>query len=196
MASDFIRILISIFLIIFILSAIIYTLQVIGEWKMFKKAGKPGWPALIPIYNDYILCKITGVNPWWILIVIAIGPACNIIPGVGSLLSLVISIYFCIILNVSIARSFGKEDGWAVGLILLKPFFMFALGIGNSEYQGEKPMNDVIFETLGINNNKTQTKEANIQTEPVNAQLGKICPSCGIQVGEESKFCPNCGKEL
>ena len=42
---------------------------IIVKWKLFVKGNQPGWAALIPIYSDYILCKMVGVNPWWILIV-------------------------------------------------------------------------------------------------------------------------------
>ena len=61
-------------------------LQIIGTWKILTKANKPGWGALIPFYNQYLLCKITGVNPWWIVIVICSG-FLSFIPVIGGLLS-------------------------------------------------------------------------------------------------------------
>ena len=108
-------------------------LQIIGTWKILTKANKPGWGALIPFYNQYLLCKITGVNPWWIVIVICSG-FLSFIPVIGGLLSFAASIYFAILLNVSLARSFGKEDSYAVGLILLAPIFYFILGTKDTKY--------------------------------------------------------------
>lgn len=176
------------------ITSIIYMIQVIGEWKLFRKANKPGWSALIPIYNDYIFCTITGVNPLWILITMMIG----FIPGIGTVLSVLASIYYSILLNVSIARSFGKKDEWAIGLFFLKPFFMFALGM-DSEYQGARPMDDIVFKTLGISNNTKQdnttqqTTQSN-QTNNGNTQL--FCSNCGTKVTGDSRYCTNCGAKL
>ena len=114
--------------IILVFALVIYVLQVIGMWKVFKKSGEEGWKAIIPIYNQYTMCKITGVNPWWVLIVVvasgltgALGE--SDLASVVSLLSSIISIYFSVLLYVSLARAFGKSDGFAVGLILLNPIF-------------------------------------------------------------------------
>lgn len=55
-------------LVISIIGFIIYVISKIAYWKIFSKAGKEGWRALIPIYNQYVLCQIVGVSPWWMLI--------------------------------------------------------------------------------------------------------------------------------
>lgn len=106
--------------VIVLIALVIYIIGVIGQWKVLKKAGQPGWGALIPIYNVYMLCKISGVNPWWVLIVV-LSPILSIVPVIGSILSMAISIYFSILLYVSLAHSFGKDTGWVVGLYLLNP---------------------------------------------------------------------------
>lgn len=131
--------------VIVLISLVVAIFQIIGQWKMFKKADQPGWAAIIPIYNTYILCKVTGVNPWWIVITMVGSMVGSLIPGIGSLISFAITIYFVILLAVSTANSYGKENSWAIGLILLEPFFMFALGVGQSKYEGPKPMNDVVL---------------------------------------------------
>lgn len=193
-AGGIMAILLAFIGIIVLLCLIFVILQTIGKWKIFTKAGQPGWPALIPFYNDYIMCTITGVSPWWLLIVFIIAPACNIIPILGSLLSLAIVIYYSILLNVSLARSYGKEDAWAIGFILLQPFFLFALGIGKSKYQGAKPMNDIVLEKLGIlKKEDTQNNTTGNMNEQSKQQF---CPYCGTQVLGDSKYCINCGKEL
>ncbi len=162
----------------------IAVLKIIGYWKILVKGGKPGWGALIPFYNQYLLCDMVGVSPWWILIVLCAG-LLTFIPVIGSLLSLAATIYFSILLNVSLARSFGKEDSYAVGLILLQPIFYLILGCGDNEYQGKKPMDDVVLNAINKTNNSTVSNEDS-----------KFCTSCGSKMNKKSKFCPSCGKEV
>ena len=181
------------FLGVFILIAVaLAVLQIIGTWKILTKAKQTGWGSLIPFYNQYLLCKITGVNPWWILIVV-LSPILNVIPIIGSIASMAVSIYFLILLNVSLARSFGKEDSFAVGLILLAPIFYFILGIKDDNYLGEKPMNDIVFKKVSgsINNSNQQTSNNFATGEDV-----KFCSKCGAKVDADTKFCPSCGTEM
>lgn len=80
----------SFFAIILGIILITYILSVVGLWKMFQKAGKPGWPSLIPIYNTYILCEITGVSPWWLVISFGAGFITAFIPFLGFLVLLLV----------------------------------------------------------------------------------------------------------
>lgn len=172
--------------IIVLICLAIAILGIIGQWKILEKGGKPGWGALIPFYNTYLLCDMVGVTPWWILIVLG-GSLIAFIPVIGSLLSLAVSIYFMVILNVSLARAFGKEDSYAIGLILLQPFFYFALGTGkNNEYKGKNPMEDKVWDTLSSKANSSSNADGN----------SKFCTSCGAKMDKKSSFCPSCGKEV
>ena len=186
----------------FVIVLILMILNVIGQWKMFKKANEEGWKALIPIYNTYTLCKIVGVNPWWILIVF-VAALFSSVPIIG-LVSPAASIYFTVMIVGSTAKSYGKETGWAVGLALLGPIFTFALGVGKSEYQGVKPINDPIMEK--INGTKTNTENVNPTTaNPVqtptesvanSTTAAKFCAGCGAKLDENTKFCPSCGRQV
>lgn len=98
----------------------IVVLVVAGMWKVFAKAGQPGWAAIIPIYNMYVLCKIAGRPGWWIILFF--------IPFVNFIVLAVVSI--------DIAKSFGKGALYGVGLWLLGIIFYPMLGFGSSEYQG------------------------------------------------------------
>jgi len=91
-----------------------------GMWKMFVKAGQPGWACLIPFYNIYILLKIVGRPGWWLILMII--PIVSLIVG--------------IIVAIDLAKAFGKGGGFAVGLILLGFIFIPILGFGDAEYQG------------------------------------------------------------
>lgn len=173
---------------IVLIAIAVLVLKIIGEWKILVKGGKPGWGALIPFYNQYLLCDMVGISPWWILIVFVCG-CLSFIPVIGSLLSLAASIYFAIILNVSIARSFGKEDSYAVGLILLQPIFYLILGCGEAKYEGKKPMDDVIMNSITKNAQSSSTSTAKSSDT-------KFCTACGNKMDKDTKFCPACGKEV
>lgn len=186
-------IVVFIFFIIFIFSLAIFLLQTIGTWKMLVKAGKPGWGALIPIYREYLLCELSGVNTKWILLIF-IGVLLNIIPILGSLVYSFLVIYFSILLYVSVARSFGISDVFAVGLILVNPIFIVILGCGSFQYLGKRPMNDFIFK-----NDNQEVYEQNSSTnnqESINNDNLKYCPSCGSKIMSNSSFCTNCGNKV
>jgi hypothetical protein len=95
-------------------------LMIAACWKIFTKAGQPGWAAIIPIYNWYILCKIVGRPGWWVILLLI--PFVNFIVG--------------IILCIDLAKSFGKGVGFGIGLILLGVIFFPILGFGSAQYQG------------------------------------------------------------
>jgi Family of unknown function (DUF5684) len=95
-------------------------LMIAACWKIFTKAGQPGWASIIPIYNWYILCKIVGRPGWWVILLLI--PFINFIIG--------------IILCIDLAKSFGKGVGFGIGLILLGVIFFPILGFGGAQYQG------------------------------------------------------------
>ncbi len=95
-------------------------LFVFGTWKMFEKAGEPGWAALIPFYNVYVLFKI-GWGTGWLFLVL-------LIPFVGFV--------FYIILSIKLARAFGMGIGFGIGLILLPSIFYTILGLSDAKYYG------------------------------------------------------------
>jgi hypothetical protein len=103
---------------IFIIFIIAFYLYV--YWRIFEKAGKHGWAALIPIYNTIILLEIVGKPWWWILLFL--------IPGVN----LILGIWMTNLLSLS----FGKQVGFTLGLIFLSFIFYPILAFSNAEYIG------------------------------------------------------------
>lgn len=103
---------------------VVYVLVVIAMWKVFTKAGKPGWASLIPVYNMVVMYQIVGLNPWLLLL--------YLIPFVNWIAALVLSI----MLNVKLAKVYGKSTGFAIGLIFLNPIFLLILGFGDAKYIG------------------------------------------------------------
>ena len=94
----------------------------LATWKIFTKAGQPGWAFIIPIYNYLILLKIIE-RPWW-----------------WMLLSFVPLLNFIIAFKITcgVARAFGKSTGFGIGLIFLTPIFLPILAFGDATYKMEK----------------------------------------------------------
>lgn len=89
-------------------------------WRIFEKAGKPGWAAIIPIYNVIVLLEIVGRPVWWVLLLFI--PVVNIV--IGFLLAL------------DLSRSFGHDLAFALGLFFLGFIFYPILAFGGDTYRG------------------------------------------------------------
>jgi hypothetical protein len=96
-------------------------LMIAAMWKVFVKAGEPGWAAIVPIYNYVVLDRIAGRPTWWILLWLLIAP----IPY--------------IVVSFDIAKRFGKGAGFGIGLILLPFIFYPMLAWGDNRYQAAVP---------------------------------------------------------
>ena len=99
---------------------IIVVVTIIGQWKVYTKAGKPGWACIIPIYNLIVLLEIVGKPIWWIFLFLI--PCVNII--------------FIIWTYNLLSKSFGQSEGFTVGLVLFNAIFICILGFGNYKYLG------------------------------------------------------------
>lgn len=96
-------------------------IAIIGMWRMFTKAGQPGWGSLIPIYNIYLLLKIAGRPGWWLLLLL--------IP--------IVDIVVWLIVSMDIAKSFGKSAAYGIILLfLLSGLGFLILGLGDAQYKG------------------------------------------------------------
>ncbi len=125
-----------------------YALIIIAGWKIFKKAGEPGWKSLIPIYNVYILYKIAGIKKWfWIMIAVACcigfingiisataGPdgntAISVISAFSTIFGLGVNAYY----SLKMSKAFKHGIAFAIGLFIFEPIFMLILGFGASKY--------------------------------------------------------------
>jgi hypothetical protein len=100
---------------------VVFIILIAAAWRVFQKAGKPGWAVLIPFYNVIVLLEIVG-KPWWWLLLIIFVPMGNFIWGIWTM-------------NL-LSKSFGKNEGFTAGLIFLPFIFYPILGFGNAEYRG------------------------------------------------------------
>ena len=111
---------------LFIGIGIIFYLGVIGliiasMWKIYEKAGEEGWKSIIPIYNLITLMKIVGKPAWWVVLICLV-PVANII--------------FLVWTYNMLSKSFGKDEGFTIGMILLGIVFFPILAFGDAVYQG------------------------------------------------------------
>ncbi|MBP7809818.1 MAG: hypothetical protein KA163_11035 [Bacteroidia bacterium] len=107
------------FIIMILLWLAIIAFVIISHWKIFAKAGQPGWACLIPIYNFLIILKIVNKPWWWIFLMLI--PIANIV--------------FMIIIIHRLSLSFGKSGGFTVGLIFLNIVFYGILAFDSSVYK-------------------------------------------------------------
>lgn len=97
---------------------ILGVVMIIANWKIYTKAGKPGWASIVPVYNYVVLFQIAKMSPWLILLLLV--PIANVV--------------VLIMLYVNLAKAFGKSSGFAVGLIFLNLIFTLILAFDDSKY--------------------------------------------------------------
>lgn len=110
---------------VFLLSLLIAVFILVAMWRVFAKAGQPGWGCLIPFYNVYLMLKIAGKPGWWLIFFF--------IP--------IVNIVVQIVMTIGIAKNFGRGGWFAAGLIFLPIIFFPILAFGESVYTApEQPV--------------------------------------------------------
>ena len=105
-------------LLFFVVALVVGLVSIAGMWKTFTKAGQPGWAAIVPIYNVYVLvAEIADRDILWVLLSIFI-PFAVIIP------------------MIDVAEAFGKGAGYGIGLAFLGFIFFPLLGFSDARYRG------------------------------------------------------------
>ena len=98
----------------------VMVLVIAGMWKVFVKAGKPGWACLVPIYNIIVLLEISAKPLWWIILLF--------VP--------LVQFVVLILVAIALAEKFGKGAGFGLGMAFLPMVFYPLLGFGDAQYQG------------------------------------------------------------
>ena len=99
---------------------LVLVLELAAAWRLFTKAGRPGWAVIVPVYGTYVLVKIAGRSGWWVLLLLV---------PVVNLVAMAIVVY-------DLARSFGRGGGFAIGLFFLSFVFVPVLAFGPATYLG------------------------------------------------------------
>ncbi len=155
-----------------IVSLVLGVLMIVAIWMIFKKAGKPGWAAIVPFYNQYVQFEITWGNGWRFLMLLI--PFYNIVLAIQT--------------QIKLAKAFGKGGGFAVGLIFLPYVFYPILAFDGSAYQGVPGFGRrVQQEGYAPSSGDYRQPEPEFQVT--------FCPNCGAKV-DGGKFCENCGRPL
>lgn len=162
------------YIFMWIIAMAVAVVEIIGMWKVFKKAGKGGWEAIVPIYNIWTLFEISGYPGAYVLF--------GLIPCAGPIILLV----FEILAAISLSKKFNKSGGFAALLILVPVVGYCILGFGNDEYD----------ESQGEHKNSKATETVTVEEKKTTSTDGKFCGNCGNKVAKNAKHCSNCGKEL
>ncbi len=132
---------------VILIAAVWYLLQVIAYWKIFKKAGKPGWHSIIPILNTWDEFDLSWSRTIaWVFIALMVATgllsgtaraenASTFVKVIFGALGCVSTI-LAIVGQYKLAKAFGKGIGFFIGLLLLNPIFKMILGFGDARYQG------------------------------------------------------------
>ena len=196
-----------------ILYLLVMAAGIVALWKIFTKAGEPGWAALIPLYNAYVLFKITWGN------------------GVKFLLMLIPIYNIVVIIQTmsKLAKAFGKSGGFVLGLIFLSPVFMLMLAFGDAQYvgipgmagsaaygqyyqspnyyqpqqsyqqQGYQPQQQGYAPQQSYQPQQGYQPQQSAyaqQPEQTQARRPAFCQNCGQPVDAGAAFCQNCGNRI
>lgn len=169
---------------VWILCLAVCIFTIVCNWKVFKKAGKNGWEAIIPIYNFIVLLEITKL-PMWYLILLFI-PFANFIA--------------LILIYIELAKKFGQSTLFGIGLAFFTPIFMAILAFNkNYVYKVEPTLGQNTTVTYANENPQpVQSFEQPVRQPVSNPQpvQSSNCSNCGAPVNANDKFCMHCGKQL
>ena len=160
----------------------------IGTVKLFQKAGKPGWAAIVPFYNTYVLVEIAGLNWWYFLIAIS-GSICSIlgIKGLGTITWLAsAAVNFFVFYNLG--KKF-KKDPVTYGILgaLFSGIIAAVLGFSkDAKYDSSVEVSP--NGPIDSGKPKTTTSSA--------SESERFCLGCGKALKKDAKFCENCGKKV
>ncbi len=191
-----------------------FIIVLIGQYKVYTKAGEKGWKCLIPYYNFYTECKFVGLDTNWVWVLLGGTFLAGVLDGIigvdlFSTVAYVLTFYFNVIKSVSIAKSFGKEPAYAVGLIMIPFVFYPMLGFGNSKYIGPTPCKDWLFKNNKVPNvpvapqqpvapqtTEDQILNGTMPQQPAPQQpvaQKRFCTNCGSEIADGNAFCTSCG---
>ena len=190
--------LIAVFTGFFFVGLIITVVSIVGLWHVFQKAKEPGWAAIIPFYNQYVLFKITWGEGIMFLL--------QLVPLVG--------LVFTIITNLKLAQAFGKSIWFALGLIFLNPIFLCILGFDSrSKYLGVPGREGEYTDPGAYHNTYSQPRQTTYRrseqcdryfyqqpsqedTQQTATGFAKYCSSCAAPLLEGARFCSQCAKSV
>lgn len=181
----------AVVLIVIIMAGLVIYLA--GLFQVFKKAGRNGWEAIVPIYSIYVLVRIAGLN-WWYFLLIISGSIMNILGSdyLGELcdIGMMIGTFF---VWYNISKKFHKDTVMAV-LMTIFPFIMIPIMGFSSEYVFDDSVEVSLNGPIQGENVKSKQKQA--ENDFNYQKRVNYCGNCGGKIDCDVKYCPHCGKEI
>jgi len=164
---------IAFFMTFMIVMLIVAIIMIIANWKIYEKAGKPGWASIVPVYAQIVLLEICELPTWKVILFFI--PIANI--------------YIIFIANIELAKKFGKSTGYGIAMVFFGVVLLPMLAFGKAQYQSYD---------INNNNNYQQPTQQQVPVQPqsMEATNADFCTQCGDQLAPDSTFCTNCGKQL
>ncbi len=167
-------------------------------WKIFKKAGKNGWEAIIPFYNSWTLVEIAGLNWYWFLIYI--GAAILAATGITglSLIGSAAGIFTSVVIYNNLCKKFHQDSAGFIVLLVLLPIVGYPMLAFSDKYQydSDVEVNPNGFLGGSVANNNAAPKADTTAKTGTASKNTKFCTNCGTKVNKDVKFCTNCGTKL
>ncbi len=158
---------VSFFAAIWILVLAWIVLCIVASWRIFRKAGQPGWASIVPFYNRYIEYKIYWGNGWLFAVPLILGLITGV-PIVGTICGLLVLIIRALTCYKR-AVAFGQGIGFAIGLFFLPAIFAMILAFGNYTYRGI-PQDGTSYQQMKRGYEKFRTREKAYTYEAPNAE--------------------------
>ena len=156
----------GILLVFWLICMAVSIFSIVCLWKVFNKAGKPGWASLIPIYNIIVMIEIAGLPMWYIALFFI--PFANI--------------YAIFKIYIEIAHKFGKSTGFGVGMAFFAPIFFAILAFDKK----------AVYLSGGEGTAPVQPNPQPVYSQPVQPQTTAFCTNCGSPLMPGAKFCTHC----
>lgn len=165
--------------ILFLVPIGVAVFTIVSLWNIFKKAGKEGWEAIIPVYNIIVLLEITGLPMWYIaLFFVPLG-----------------NIYALVRVYLELAYRFKQSTGFGIGLIFVSPVFLGMLAFNNQiTYEAPQPFATTYCSNCG-GKISSEDKFCTNCGEKVDRPKD-ICLNCGSKIKKDDKFCTHCGTRV
>lgn len=173
------------FLVILAIIVAFVVIMIVSNWKILTKANEEGWKSLIPFYNQWTLCEVIGLSPYWVIELVVVQAiyifAEQVFEGsfIVTTLSWLVtlnSLYFNVVYSLSLAKSFGKDKSFGILTVFFPIITLPMLAFGKSQYvgkNGEKdPVMDFILDTLNVKkNNNVNVNQNTVQpNQPMQQQ--------------------------
>lgn len=150
---------------------VVFALIIVTTWKLYRKANKPGWASIVPVYNYVVLLEIVGRPIWWILL--------SFVP--------LVNVYVAFVVALDLAKSFGKSTGFGVANFFV-PFITYPILAFSKNVRYAGPIAEGL-DSFAPAPDRAPTPSATVQGQPVPPATGDMATQ-PMQQGAELPTTP------